>query len=205
MLQGTSLCGPLAVQSRCFAGRAGGFKRKKKASRPRTIHQQGLGKRMEMFWPGKFRSAVPMYENSRRHLIYAHHLKRWMVMWYRHGMQVFRTFPGRQGKFEQGRMCAMLFYEQLKDAGKLGSPKPDQCRSGVRGVFFDKEERSWVARWKSCGLPKYAVFSTEKMGFQKSYQEAVSARTQNMRQEHAFMFQRTRWRGQRRPLGQGQT
>ena len=23
--------------------------------------------------------------------------------------------------------------------GKLGSPKPDQCRSGVRGVFFDKE------------------------------------------------------------------
>ena len=25
------------------------------------------------------------------------------------------------------------------DPGKLGSPKPDQCRSGVRGVFFDKE------------------------------------------------------------------
>ena len=23
--------------------------------------------------------------------------------------------------------------------GKLGTPKPDQCRSGVRGVFFDKQ------------------------------------------------------------------
>jgi len=194
-------------QSRTFAGRAGGFKRKKKASRPRTIHQKGLGKRMEMFWPqhDSHRLRIPMYENSRRHVIYAHHLKRWMVMWYRNGIQVFRTFPARGARFEQGRMCAILFYEKLKEARKLGVPKPDQCRSGVRGVFFDKEERSWVARWSSSGLKKYAVYNTEELGFQDAYRKAIETRVQSIRQQHQFVFQRTRWRGQRRPLGQLQT
>ena len=63
--------------------------------------------------------------------------------------------------------------------GKLGRPKPDQCRSGVRGVFFDKqaphsdapwerdvngpslEEKAWVARFSNCGMKTYAMFSTE--------------------------------------------
>lgn len=146
-----------------------------------------------------------MYENSRRHVIYDHSKKKWMVMWYRHGMQVFRAFPAKNGRFEQGRACAIMFFQTLLRAGKLGKPKPDQCRSGVRGVYFDKEERAWVARWSHSGLKKYAVYSTEKHGFQPAYTEAVSTRVQSVRANHQFVFQRTRWRGQRRPLGQRQT
>jgi len=202
----TPLLGPLSQQTR-GAGRKGGFKRKKKACRPRTVHQKGLGKRMEMHWPkhDAYRTRVPMYENSRRHVIYDHHMKRWMVMWYRSGIQVFRTFPAKAGRFEQGRACAILFFQTLKEAGKVGRPKPDQCRSGVRGVYFDKEERSWVARWSHVGLKKYAVYSTEQMPFEEAYKRAVRTRVESVRQNHQFIFQRTRWRGQRRPLGQSQT
>jgi len=202
-----SLIGPAGQQVRGFAGRKGGYKRKKKACRPRTVHQKGLGKRMEMYWPvhDAHRTRVPLYENSRRHVIWDHRMRKWMVMWYRSGIQVFRAFGARGIKFEQGRAKAILFYEQLKRAGKLGRPKPDQCRSGVRGVFFDKEERAWIARWTHCGLLKYAVFKTEELGFQQAYQDAVAHRVQSIRQYHEFVFQRTRWRGQRRPLGQGQT
>lgn len=201
-----ALLGPLAQQARA-AGRTGGFKRKKKASRTRTVHQRGLGKRMEMYWPqhDSHRTRVPLYENSRRHVIWDHRLRKWMVMWYRNGIQVFRAFGGRGIKFEQGRACAILFYKQLLHAGKLGKPKPDQCRSGVRGVFFDKDERAWVTRWTHCGLVKFGVYKTEEMGFKEAYEAAVRQRTTVLRQYHQFVFQRTRWKGQRRPLGQSQT
>jgi len=171
--------------------------------RTRTVQQKGLGKRMEMYWPSQqHRTRVPLYENSRGHVIWDDRLSRWMVMWYRHGMQVFRTFSCRdKSKFEQSRMRAILFYQQLQNYGKLGKPKPDQCRSGVRGVFFDKEERSWVSRWSDCGLKKYAVFSTEEKGFAEAYSAAVKTRVQTVRQNHQFVFQRTRWRGKRQPLG----
>lgn len=171
--------------------------------RTRTVQQKGLGKRMEMYWPSQqHRTRVPLYENSRGHVIWDDRLSRWMVMWYRHGMQVFRTFSCRdKSKFEQSRMRAILFYQQLQNYGKLGKPKPDQCRSGVRGVFFDKEERSWVSRWSDSGLKKYAVFSTEEKGFAEAYSAAVKTRVQTVRQNHQFIFQRTRWRGKRQPLG----
>ncbi|CAK9034136.1 unnamed protein product [Durusdinium trenchii] len=137
-----------------------------------------------------------MYE-----VIYDHRMRRWMVMWYRHGVQVFRWFNARGSQFEQGRTRAILFFKQLQLGGKLGSPKPDQCRSGVRGVFFDKQEKSWVARWSNCGIKTYAMFSTEDLGFQEAYNKAIERRIHNVRQNHQFMFQRTRWKGQRRPLG----
>lgn len=200
------LLGPRAVQAR-GAGRTGGFKRKKKAVKGRTVHQKGLGKRMEFHWPraDSHRTRVPMYENSRRHVIFDHSKRKWMVMWYRGGIQVFRSFKGRHGYFEQGRAQAILFFKQLQHAGKLGRPKPDQCRSGVRGVYFDKEERSWVARWSDVGLKKYAVYGTQEMGFAEAYKAAVRTRIQAVRQNHQFILQRTRWKGQRRPLGTPQT
>mmetsp|Transcript_9290 Transcript_9290/g.20277 ORF Transcript_9290/g.20277 Transcript_9290/m.20277 type:complete len:291 (+) Transcript_9290:23-895(+) len=203
---GHIVLGPMVQQVR-FAGRKLGIKQKRKNARTRTVHQKGLGKRMEMYWPqhDMHRTRIPLYENSRRHVIWDYRMQRWMVMWYRHGMQVFRWFSGRGGKFEQGRTRAILFYQQLRMAGKLGSPKPDQCRSGVRGVFFDKEEKSWVARWSNCGMKTYAMFSTEEHGFRKAYEEAIRVRVQSVRQNHQFMFQRTRWKGQRRPLGQPHT
>eukprot|EP00931_Biecheleriopsis_adriatica_P006870 TRINITY_DN108213_c0_g1_i1.p1 TRINITY_DN108213_c0_g1~~TRINITY_DN108213_c0_g1_i1.p1 ORF type:complete len:295 (+),score=36.97 TRINITY_DN108213_c0_g1_i1:101-886(+) len=198
--------GPLSQQVRC-AGRKGGYKRKKKAMRTRTVHQRGLGKRMEFFWPqhDAHRTRVPLYENSRRHVIWDHRMKKWMVMWYRHGIQVFRSFSAKGSKFEQGRARAILFFQQLQNYGKLGRPKPDQCRSGVRGVYFDKEEKAWVARWSNCGMKTHAVFGTQELGFQTAYREAVRTRVQSVRQNHQFMFQRTRWKGQRRPLGTPQT
>ncbi|CAL1156035.1 unnamed protein product [Cladocopium goreaui] len=202
----TSVLGPMAQQVR-FAGRKLGLKRKRKNSRTRTVHQKGLGKRMEMYWPvhDMFRMRIPLYENSRRHVIYDHRMKKWMVMWYRNGMQVFRWFTAKGSSFESARTRAILFYKQLQLGGKLGTPKPDQCRSGVRGVFFDKQEKSWVARWSNCGMKTYAMFNTEEMGFQEAYKRAIEVRIQNVRQNHQFLFQRTRWRGQRRPLGSSQT
>lgn len=171
--------------------------------RPRTVHQKGLGKRMEMCWPNKDmnRTRLPLYENSRRHVIWDHRMRKWMVMWYRNGIQVFRAFKGRSGMFEQGRAHAVQFFQKLQSAHKLGRPKPDQCRSGVRGVYFDKPERAWVARWSDCGLKKYAVYGTQEMGFAEAYKAAVQTRIQSVRQQHQFVFQRTRWKGQRRPLG----
>jgi len=128
-------------------------------------------------------------------------------MWYRHGMQVFRTFSARSNslKFEQSRQRAILFYKMLEQGGKLGRPKPDQCRSGVRGVFYDKEEQAWVARWSDMGLKKYAVYAVEEHGFTDAYTKAVQIRVQHVRQQHQFMFQRTRWRGQRAHLGTPRT
>jgi len=195
----------ITVQVRA-AGRMGGFKRKRKNSRMKTVHQKGLGKRMEWFWPkGTYRTRVPCFENSRRHVIYDSCRKRWLVMWYRHGIQVFKAFKGKGRLFEQGRARAVLFYKLLKNVGKLGRPKPDQCRSGVRGVYFDKEEKAWVARWSDCGMKKYAVYDTQEVGFQHAYREAVRVRIQSVRQNHQFVFQRTRWRGYRHPLGTSTT
>lgn len=201
------LLAPISVQVR-FAGRIGGVKRKKRSDWVETIHQRGLGKRMEFFWPkGKSRTRVPMYENSRRHVIYDHNMKRWLVMWYRHGMQVFKAFGAQKPsiKFEQARMRAIVFYKKLKDAGKLGRPKPDQCRSGVRGVVFDRDERAWVAKWNHCGLRMHAVYGTQELGFEEAYKRAVRSRVHAIRDQHKFVFQRTRWKGKRRPLGTHQT
>ncbi|CAJ1329785.1 unnamed protein product, partial [Effrenium voratum] len=200
--------GPMSQQVR-FAGRKLGMKRLRKNARPRTVHQKGLGKRVEMYWPvhDMFRMRIPMYDNSRRHVIYDHHMKRWMVMWYRNGMQVFRWFGARGSKFEQARTRAILFFEELRRSGKLGRPKPDQCRSGVRGVFFDKQEKAWVARFSNCGMKTYAMFSTEdpELGFRGAYEKAIAVRIQSVRQNHQFVLQRTRYKGQRRPLGTPQT
>lgn len=199
--------GPAAQQVR-FAGRIGGCKRKKKGDMSRTVHQKGLGKRMEMFWPKDgHRTRTPFYENSRRHVIWDHRLRRWMVMWYRHGIQVFKTFSARGGsiKFEQSRMRAIIFFQQLQNSGKLGRPKPDVCRSGVRGVYFDKDERAWVARVRHQGLRTHTVFSTQELGFEQAFKDAVRTRVQKVRDQHQFYLQRTRWKGKRRHLGTHQT
>jgi hypothetical protein len=134
-------------------------------------------------------------------------MKKWLVMWYRHGMQVFKAFgAGSPGiKFEQGRMRALTFFRQLQISGKLGRPKPDQCRSGVRGVVFDREERAWVARWSHCGMRMNAVYGTQELGFEEAYRSAVRSRINAIRDQHKFVFQRTRWKGKRRPLGTMQT
>ena len=57
---------------RCFAGRAGGRKRKRKSDVVKTNFQKtDFGKRMEFYWPREARrTRVPLIENSRGHLIY---------------------------------------------------------------------------------------------------------------------------------------
>lgn len=202
-----SSLGALVVQQR-FAGRLGGLRRKGRNQKPRTIQQKGLGKRMEFFYPEKAtRKRIPLYENSRRHLIWDHRMHKWMVMWYRNGMQVFKAFSarGRAETFEQARGRAIFFYKQLENTGKLGRPKPDQCRSGVRGVYFDKDERAWVAKWNDGGMRKYMVYKTTELGFQEAYKSAVSTRLQSLQPYHKFVFQRTRWRSRRAPLGTSKT
>ena len=47
--------------------------------------------------------------------------------------------------------CKVVVTIKAHHRGKLGTPKPDQCRSGVRGVFFDKQVRSPVSKsWLLC-------------------------------------------------------
>jgi hypothetical protein len=114
-----------------------GWPRKKRNDKPVTPLQTGLGKRMEFYWPGRTRrTRIPLYENSARNLVLDHRLQRWLVMWYRHGIQVFRAFPfrGRAENFEKSKIAALTLLKQLVVTGKLGSPGPDKCMSGYRGV-----------------------------------------------------------------------
>lgn len=55
-------------------------------------------------------------------LVYDFRLKRWSVMWYRYGLQVFRQFSvkGRSEKFEKARMEALILFRQLRRTGNDG-------------------------------------------------------------------------------------
>ncbi|KAF4689374.1 hypothetical protein FOZ60_001707 [Perkinsus olseni] len=183
-----------SCQARGFAGRAGGLKRLLKSRKPGTVWQTGIGKRMELWWPQQTRkSRTPFYENSRLHLIYDFRLKRWSVMWYRYGLQVFRQFSvkGRSEKFEKARMEALILFRQLRRTGKLGRARPDVCPSGVRGVHFDQKEKAWTCWWGEAGVRRYAVFPTADCGgFDASFKEAVKLRTEKNREQYKFWLQR---------------
>ena len=67
---------------------------------------------------------------------------------------------------------SILLFQQLKNANKLGKPKPDVTFSGVRGVIWDNCERAWVCRWGESGLQRYQVFHVnEESNFAASYQK----------------------------------
>lgn len=198
---GSPITGWCRQAVRQFGGRAGGLKKKKKKKEPRVM-QTGLGKRMEFFWPKHHKvTRVPMYQNVRPNLVFDQHLRRWMVMWYRAGIQVFRPFTCKKQGFEKARTKAIILMKQLASSGVLRRPpKPEKCRSGVRGVYFDPEERLWVAVWGEAGIRRFRAFSVLDMGFDEAYKAAVAVRKQKLADNHQFVMQRSRNRSGRNPL-----
>ena len=197
-------------QRQAFGSMVGsnGWPRKKRNDKPVTPLQTGLGKRMEFYWPGRtVRTRVPLYQNSRNNIVYDHRLGRWMVAWYRHGLQIFRPFThrGRSERFEQSRMEALTLYNQLEISGKLGRPGPDQCMSGVRGVAYDKNGRAWSAWWSEAGVKRFRLFPVKSFGFDEAFKLAVATRTEKLRENYQFIMQRNRWRSGRVPQGTSRT
>ncbi|PFH32061.1 AP2 domain transcription factor AP2IX-6 [Besnoitia besnoiti] len=207
---------------RMFGGRAGGLKRRKPRRDPGRVIQSGLGRRQEFFWPEKARrTRVPLYQNSRPNLIYDQRFRRFMCMWYASGVQVFRPFScrGRKGgrgkeglpdglgigrgagTWERARAKAVVLLKQLKRQGHLDKlAKPDITRSGVRGVYFDTEEKLWVATWNEHGLRRFKAFPTMEMGFDAAYAAAVAVRRQKLRENYIFCMQRNRKKSGRPPF-----
>ena len=188
--------------------KSNGWSRKKRNDKPVTPLQTGLGKRMEFYWPRRaHKTRTPLYENSRQNLIYDHRLNRFSVMWYRHGLQVFKPFAhrGRSERFEKARMEALVLYKQLAISGKLGRPGPDKTMSGVRGVGFDKNENAWTCWWSEAGIRRFKIFPVSTLGFDTAFKMAVQVRTDKIQENHQFVMQRNRWRSGRVPLGTART
>lgn len=200
---------PFLQQVRLFSkGSAKRMPRKKLNDKQVTPLQTGLAKRMEFYWPRRARrTRLPLYQNSRQNVVYDHRFKRWMVMWYRHGIQVFKSFShhGRAERFEKARMEALALHRQLELSGKLGRPGPDKCMSGVRGVGYDKEQKAWTCWWSESGVRRFRIFTVKDFGFDTAYKMAVEARTEKLRENFQFVMQRNRWRSGRQPLGTSRT
>eukprot|EP00916_Digyalum_oweni_P007262 GHVL01012280.1.p1 GENE.GHVL01012280.1~~GHVL01012280.1.p1 ORF type:complete len:236 (+),score=33.09 GHVL01012280.1:30-737(+) len=174
-------------------------KRKKKNKRPMK-RQPAIGRRLEFFWKKRSRrTRIPLYQNIRPNVIYDTQMRRWMVMWYRtDGVQVFRPFNTHRGiGYEKARTKALRLQEQLQQKGWMspdGNRRPDKLLSGVRGVFFDHDERIWVATWNSAGIRTFRAFPAAEMGFDEAYQAAIAVRRQKVVENHKFVMQKIRWR-----------
>lgn len=193
-------------QFRTFGATAAklGFKRKRKNQYFKTPFQTGSAKRMELYWSSDQRKLrVPFYQNSRPNFVYDARFRQWLVMWYRHGIQVFKAFKVRRRseRFEKARMEALVLHNQLEKSGKLGRSGPDRALSGVRGVLYDRQENAWVANWMETGTRRYAIHPVTVNGFDEAYKKAVAIRLSKLRENYQFTLQRTRIRGPRTYLG----
>eukprot|EP00371_Babesia_bovis_P002893 XP_001611540.1 hypothetical protein [Babesia bovis T2Bo] len=210
------------VQCRQFAGRQRGLKRRKTKKEPRRI-QQAVGRRLELFYPKKARKTrIRLIQNSRGNVIYDPVLKRFLVMYYKQGVQVFRQFRAKGSKFEIAKSRAIAFARQMAEEhlrrytarpgvtestipNPVGSNvinlesklQPDCNLSGVRGVFFDDKTSAWAVSYKDAGVRKYRLFPTLDLGFQNSYTQAVEFLRFTLYRNHQFLHRRTRTRKNR--------
>ncbi|KAK1444840.1 AP2 [Babesia gibsoni] len=210
---------------RGFAGRQRGLKRRKTKKEPRQI-QQAVGRRLELFYPKKARrTRIRLVQNSRGNVIYDPVLHRFMVVYYKQGVQVFRQFRAKGSKFEIARSRALSFARQMAaehlrryasrpgmgpdlDPQPIGTNiinmdsklQPDCNLSGVRGVFFDAKTGAWVAAYKDAGVRKYRLFPTKQLGFQTSYTQAIDFLRFCLYRNHQFLHRKTRTRKNRPTL-----
>ncbi|XP_026190557.1 uncharacterized protein LOC113146681 [Cyclospora cayetanensis] len=173
---------------------------------------------------------VPLQQNSRPSLIYDLRFRRFLCCWTSNGQHVFRPFNCRSrgsgrdggrgvlqagaafghscaGGFEGARAKSLVLLRQLQRQGKLTAElasskacKPEINRSGVRGVYFEPEERLWVAVWKEAGVRRFRAFSAVDLGFDTAYQAAVAVRRQQLAANYEFCMHRHRKRSGRQPL-----
>ncbi|KJP90101.1 hypothetical protein AK88_00270 [Plasmodium fragile] len=96
-----------------FSGRSGGLKRRKKRKDERVINTCA-GKRLEFFYPKKKRrQRIGLIQNSRKNIVYDNVLKRFLVYYYKQGIQVFRSFScKKKRKFETARNKAIILSKQ---------------------------------------------------------------------------------------------
>uniref|UniRef100_A0A1E1XGZ0 AP2/ERF domain-containing protein n=1 Tax=Amblyomma aureolatum TaxID=187763 RepID=A0A1E1XGZ0_9ACAR len=210
------------VHSRGFAGRQRGLKRRKSKKEPRRI-QQAVGRRLELFYPkGARKTRVRLVQNSRGNVVFDPVLRRFLVVYYKQGVQVFRQFRAHGSRFEIARSRAIAFARQMADdhlrrynarpasaerspTSPIGSNiinlddklQPDCNLSGVRGVFFDTKSSSWAAAYKEAGVRKYRLFPTRDLGFQTSYTQAIEFLRFTLYRNHQFLHRRTRTRKNR--------
>ncbi|GIX61656.1 transcription factor with AP2 domain, putative [Babesia caballi] len=211
-----------AVQLRPFAGRQRGLKRRKNKKEPRRI-QQAVGRRLELFYPkGARKTRVRLVQNARGNVVFDPVLRRFLVVYYKQGVQVFRQFRAHGSRFEIARSRAIAFARQMAEEhlrrynarpgaanGQAVAPvgsniinlesklQPDCNLSGVRGVFFDAKSGAWAAVYKDAGLRKYRLFPTRELGFQSSYAQAVEFLRFALYRNHQFLHRRTRTRKNR--------
>ncbi|KAK1933162.1 hypothetical protein X943_002453 [Babesia divergens] len=211
----------LRMSMRSFAGRQRGLKRRKSKKEPRRI-QQAVGRRLELFYPKRARrTRIRLVQNSRGNLIYDPILNRFLVVYYKQGVQVFRQFTAKGSRFEIARSRAIAFARQMANehlkrfaarpnatpdgAQPVGTNiinmdqklQPDCNLSGVRGVFFDAKTGAWVAVYKDAGIRKYRLFPTKQLGFQTSYTQAIEFLRFTLYRNHQFLHRRTRTRKNR--------
>lgn len=96
-----------------FSGRSGGLKRRKKRKDERVINTCA-GKRLEFFYPKKKRrQRIGLIQNSRKNIVYDNVLKRFLVYYYKQGIQVFRSFSFKKKRnFESARNKAIILSKQ---------------------------------------------------------------------------------------------
>ncbi|ANQ09654.1 Transcription factor with AP2 domain(S) [Plasmodium coatneyi] len=96
-----------------FSGRSGGLKRRKKRKDERVINTCA-GKRLEFFYPKKKRrQRIGLIQNSRKNIVYDNVLKRFLVYYYKQGIQVFRSFSCKKKRnFESARNKAIILSKQ---------------------------------------------------------------------------------------------
>ncbi|CAD2103641.1 transcription factor with AP2 domain(s), putative [Plasmodium vinckei brucechwatti] len=96
-----------------FSGRSGGLKRKKRRKDERVINTCSA-KRLEFFYPKKKRrQRVGLIQNSRKNIVYDNVLKRFLVYYYKQGIQVFRSFSCKKKRnFESARNKAIILSKQ---------------------------------------------------------------------------------------------
>ncbi|EUD65009.1 hypothetical protein C922_04637 [Plasmodium inui San Antonio 1] len=96
-----------------FSGRSGGLKRRKKRKDERVINTCAE-KRLEFFYPKKKRrQRIRLIQNSRKNIVYDNVLKRFLVYYYKQGIQVFRSFSCKKKRnFESARNKAIILSKQ---------------------------------------------------------------------------------------------
>lgn len=173
---------------------------------------------------------LPLLQTSRASLVYDMRMRRFLCCWVSHKQQVYRAFSSRSraagrdrgrsiaaagsaigllqaGGFEAARAKALLLLRQLQQQRKLqqdfsssSSSKPEINRSGVSGVFFDADERMWVAVWQEAGIRRFRSFSVAALGFAAAYNAAVQTRKDKLKLNYRFCMPKYRKRSGRQPL-----
>lgn len=124
------------LNKRFFGGRSGGLKRKKPKKVERIINTCA-GKRLEFFYPPKKRrQRIRLIQNSRKHIVYDNVMKRFLVYYYKQGIQVFRSFSTKKKQnFEAAKNKSIILAKQLDK--KYNKKKKEKTENIINATNSD--------------------------------------------------------------------